>query len=95
MDGERSLSNVNRYSDDTYLQENPTWHIEDSRWKADQVVTMLNRANLHPEKVCEVGCGAGEILNVLSKKLPDNVQFVGYEISPKRTYCAKSVNMSA
>ena len=36
--------------------------------------------NIVPENVCEVGCGAGEILKQLSSSLP-NANFVGYEIS--------------
>lgn len=32
--------------------------------------------------VCEVGCGAGEILSQLHKQLPGHMLFHGYEISP-------------
>ena len=45
-----------------YLRNNPAWHVEDSSWKARQVMKMLNRNSLNPKTVAEAGCGAGEIL---------------------------------
>jgi hypothetical protein len=71
------------YTKGEYLKNNPTWHIEDSHFKVDQILEMLRRNQLHPSSVCEVGCGAGEILNQLYSKMPDNVSFTGYEISPQ------------
>jgi SAM-dependent methyltransferase len=71
-----------RYFDGTYLEANPTLHVEDSAWKAQQVLKMLNANSLQPSSICEVGCGAGEILTVLSRSLPEVAEFVGYEISP-------------
>lgn len=71
------------YSDGTYLDKNPTWHEEDSRWKATQILRMLKRNHLAPATVCEVGCGAGEILNQLSLHLPATTSLSGYEISPQ------------
>ena len=41
---------------------------------------MLNKHNLSPGSICEIGCGAGEILNCLHSKLP-KTEFIGYEIS--------------
>lgn len=70
------------YEDGTYLEKNPTWHVQDSPWKAKQIQKMIERNALQPKRVCEIGCGAGEILNQLSLKYPD-VQFTGYEISPQ------------
>jgi len=73
------------YEDKKYLSENKTWHIEDSPWKAGQILTLINRQNIKPafDTVCEVGCGAGEILVQLSRQLPDDCTFVGYDISPQ------------
>ena len=51
------------YNDGEYLKNNPMWHIEDSEWKAEQISKIISRTNLQLKKVCEVGCGAGEILN--------------------------------
>jgi len=72
-----------RYTEGDYLDKNPTWHEEDSAWKARHVLEMLSRNDLHPASVCEVGCGAGEILNQLYSEMPDNVTFTGYDISPQ------------
>lgn len=70
------------YADGTYLQNNATWHVEDSPWKARQIEKLLSKNSITPETVCEVGCGAGEILKQLSMKMP-NTRFFGYELSPQ------------
>lgn len=71
------------YTTGEYTQKNPTYHVEDAAWKADHISRMLKKHNLQPNTVCEVGCGAGEILNQLKQAFPDDVQFEGYEISPQ------------
>jgi SAM-dependent methyltransferase len=65
----------------TYLQNNPSWHVEDSAWKATQILKMISRNQLNPKSVAEVGCGAGEILNQLLARMPSDVSFSGYEIA--------------
>ena len=71
------------YEDGTYLAKNPTWHAEDSQWKAEQVLNMLRRNNVKPTTVCEIGCGAGEMLHCMANVYGAGVQFSGYEISPQ------------
>jgi SAM-dependent methyltransferase len=70
------------YTDGTYLRNNPDWHSDDSPWKAAHVARMLERHGIAPATVCEVGCGAGEILKSLSTRLEPGTRFFGYEISP-------------
>ncbi len=70
------------YEDGAYLENNPSWHEEDSPWKAQQIVKMIERNRLKPATICEVGCGAGEILHQLSEHYADK-QYIGYEISPQ------------
>ena len=70
------------YSDGTYFRNNPGWHVDDSAWKARHVADMLARNGVQPASVCEVGCGAGEVLRSLASELPDTARFVGYDISP-------------
>jgi SAM-dependent methyltransferase len=66
-----------------YLQSNPSWHVEDSAWKATQILKLLQRNRIKPTSIAEIGCGAGEILNQLHSRLQDkSIQFFGYEISP-------------
>ena len=70
------------YSTGKYLEDNPGWHAGDSAWKAAQILKMMRKNDLQPETVCEVGCGAGEILSQLQAELPGAL-FHGYEISPQ------------
>ena len=71
------------YTQGDYLKSNPTWHSEDSSWKANQIIKMIDNNHLQPLSVCEIGCGSGEILNQLYLKMPESLSFLGYEISPQ------------
>jgi Methyltransferase domain len=71
-----------RYLDGSYLNSNPDWHTADSAWKAAHVERMIGAHRLAIGTVCEVGCGAGEILRQLWRCHHDHASFVGYEISP-------------
>jgi predicted TPR repeat methyltransferase len=70
------------YTDGTYLRNNPDWHADDSAWKAAHVATLLEKNGVKPKTVCEIGCGAGEILRSLATHLEPDARFHGYEISP-------------
>lgn len=72
-----------------YLQQNPTWHSEDSPWKAQQILKIIMRNKLQPKRICEVGCGTGEVLYQLSLNMKDDVSFVGYDISPQAIELSK------
>lgn len=78
------------YSTGEYLKNNPTWHAEDSDWKARQVMRMLQMHRIQPKTVCEVGCGAGEILRCLQEMLPSDCEFEGYDVSPQAHEIAKA-----
>ncbi len=69
------------YLSGRYGRLNPTWHIEDSAWKAEQIRKLIERHDLRPRTVCEVGCGAGEILRSLAESFPE-MRFVGYDVAP-------------
>jgi 2-polyprenyl-3-methyl-5-hydroxy-6-metoxy-1,4-benzoquinol methylase len=79
---EVSMGTNSIYEDGTYLSKHPTWHEEDSPWKADNIDKLLKRNRVHPLTVCEVGCGAGGILENLATRYGNDVSFTGYEISP-------------
>ena len=66
-----------------YLQKNPTWHVEESPWKADQIMRLMARNSLIPQTICEVGSGAGEVLKQLQQRMDPKCTFLGYEISPQ------------
>jgi ubiquinone/menaquinone biosynthesis C-methylase UbiE len=69
------------YIDGDYLKNHPNWHVEDSAWKAEKIKTLLDKNKINPKTICEIGCGAGEILNQLHGSLPNDCDFVGYDIS--------------
>lgn len=73
----------NIYGNGEYLVSNPDWHIADSPWKAKQIINIIVKNCLNPSTICDVGCGAGEIINQLYGQLPSNTIFHGYEISPQ------------
>jgi len=75
------MNTPSMYSDGSYLENNPTWHSEDSPWKAEQILKILKRNQLSPSSIGEVGCGAGEILVQLKDALGDGLECVGYELS--------------
>ena len=78
----------NMYTTGKYLENNPGWHTGDSAWKSQQILRMMTKHNVQPATVCEVGCGAGEILSRLHKEMPAS-QLIGYEISPQAyEFCA-------
>jgi SAM-dependent methyltransferase len=74
---------VNIYVDGAYRERNPTWHEEHSGWKADHIARILAANAIAPRSLAEVGCGAGQILVELDRKLPTLNRLVGYEVSPQ------------
>jgi SAM-dependent methyltransferase len=76
-------TNQTIYQTGEYVEKNPTYHVEDSAWKASEVLKLIAKQRLEPQTVCEVGCGAGEILKNLQASLPAETRFFGYEISPQ------------
>lgn len=87
---------MNIYTSGEYLAHNPTWHEEDSSWKARQIVSLLHANCVTPSTVCEVGCGAGEIIRCMASDFPEST-FVGWDISPQaisRAQTKTKVNLS-
>jgi hypothetical protein len=72
-----------------YLKKNPTWHIEYSPWKAENVVRLLAKHNLHPHMIGDVGCGVAEVLRQLQIRMPAECRFWGYDIAPAAIQLAK------
>jgi SAM-dependent methyltransferase len=81
------------YRDGSYIGTNPTWHVEDSAWKAGQIVRMIERHGLKPRSIAEVGCGAGEILFQLARNLGAEVRCEGFDISPDAIRLCESRQM--
>jgi hypothetical protein len=81
--------NTKMYTDGDYLAKNPTWHVQDSLWKATKILEMIKRNDMDPATICEIGCGAGEILQQLQVRMSKECTFWGYEISPQAFSLAK------
>jgi len=71
------------YLNGEYLARNPLWHLEESEWKAVQITRMLQKNGVSPATVCDVGCGAGEVLRQLQKTLGNDCKLYGYDVSPQ------------
>jgi SAM-dependent methyltransferase len=70
------------YTDGTYLQQNPGWHVADSAWKAGQILRILDRNRIEPNTVYDMGCGAGEVLRLLQQSLSPECELWGADVSP-------------
>ncbi|MGF1612316.1 MAG: class I SAM-dependent methyltransferase [Kiloniellales bacterium] len=82
-----------QYRDGDYLEKVPEWHAGDAPWKAGKVLTILQRNAIEPRTLCDVGCGAGDVLANLQKGLGPDVQLTGYDISPQAIrLCAAKAN---
>lgn len=72
---------TSRYLGGEYLRENPTWDSEDSPWKANLVLSVLQANKVLAHSIVDVGCGAGVVLCELRRSYPD-AKLHGYDISP-------------
>lgn len=70
------------YQDGQYLHHNPSWHEQDSPFKASWIFQMLKKWQISPKSVGEVGCGAAGILRSLAEKFPE-IHLDGWDVSPQ------------
>lgn len=85
------------YTDGSYLQSNPGWHGQDAHWKLMHVLLALERAGAadRVKTVCDVGCGAGELVKEWARLRPD-MRFTGCDISPQaHALCLKDAPENA
>jgi SAM-dependent methyltransferase len=76
-------SSNDMYVSGEYFKNNPDWDVADAVWKVDVIVGLLQRNNVKPKQVIEVGCGAGENLVELLKRDSNIEKLTGYDISPQ------------
>jgi SAM-dependent methyltransferase len=79
----------NIYTDGTYFKNNPEWGIKDAQWKAQVISDLLQKNNITPKEIIDVGCGAGGILESLSKGVGRHAKLTGYDISSQAIAMAK------
>jgi SAM-dependent methyltransferase len=83
------VSSNDLYTAGDYLKNNPTWNMEDSRWKAAVIFNLLKKNNIAVTEVTETGCGAGGNLVELAKLNSSIKSITGYDISPQAIELAK------
>jgi cyclopropane fatty-acyl-phospholipid synthase-like methyltransferase len=71
---------LSRYTDGGYVEATESWHDEDAKWKAAQILQMMRDWHLNPAAVCDVGCGTGGVLAYLQTHIAATM--CGYEVSP-------------
>ncbi|MGZ7138650.1 MAG: class I SAM-dependent methyltransferase [Halobacteriota archaeon] len=79
-----------QYIDGTYLDKVQDWHVGDSAWKASKVFKMMEKNHLTFDSIYDVGCGVGQILVELQKKIKSDVTLAGFDVSPQAIEIAKS-----
>ena len=70
---------IDMYSSGLYLAHNPDWHVENSEWKAKQIIRIIDNNKIAFDLCVEVGCGAGRILEHLSRRY-QKATFVGCDV---------------
>lgn len=83
------MTATDQYLDGQYLKNVPDWHAGDSPWKASQILRLIEKNRLSVRSVCDVGCGVGEVLIELQKKMSAGIRFSGFDISPQAMSIAK------
>lgn len=77
------------YRSGEYLRVHPTWHAEDSAWKAEQIARILRANGIQPRSMCDIGCGAGEVLRGLSGYVDGSCALHGFDVSPQAVALAR------
>ena len=71
-----------RYVDGSYSCQNPDFDREDSGCKASLILDILSSYQISPISICEIGCGAGDILVHLRRELRQT-SMTGFDVSPQ------------
>lgn len=68
------------YTSGSYYKLNPTWDTDDSVFKYSKISKILKKNYINFNKICEVGCGAAEILTLFKNEYK-NIEVYGYDIA--------------
>lgn len=75
------MTGTDIYIDGTYTKHNPNFDEDYTEWKAQKIYQIMQKNNLDPKSVYDVGCGSGGIAWNLQKYIP-TCTFTGYDINP-------------
>lgn len=87
---EAGVTSSDLYTGKGYGKAHPAWHDEDAGGKAANIAKIVRANNLDCQKIVDVGCGTGGILNALRQH--DIFRYstaVGYDIAPYAINLAK------
>jgi SAM-dependent methyltransferase len=78
------------YTGKGYAEAHPGWHDEDAGTKAAKIAKIVSANNVTCQKIVDVGCGAGGVLNaLLQHDIFRDSNAVGYDIAPYAINVAK------
>ncbi len=88
------MNDINRYISGEYTKKNHSYHTEDSSFKWNNFIKILNSTNFEFGKInsiTDIGCGIGKILDEAKKSnlFNDKCKFIGYDINPDAIELAK------
>jgi SAM-dependent methyltransferase len=70
------------YNNGEYISKNPSWHEEDSPFKAKYIHKMILENNLDFSSIVDVGCGSGTVLGCIRSLLGrSDVRLQGFDVS--------------
>ncbi|PRP67782.1 class I SAM-dependent methyltransferase [Nonlabens agnitus] len=78
-----------------YFKLKKDWDVGDSPWKAKYAFDIINKNNIKPKSINEVGCGFGEVLLNMDKLYNDvTMNYNGYDIAIDAINVAKKKEKS-
>ncbi|MEO5590919.1 MAG: class I SAM-dependent methyltransferase [Chitinophagaceae bacterium] len=77
------MKRTEMYQNGEYFLKNPTWDGDDAVWKVQWIKKLIGRNNIDFDKVADIGCGGGKLLQELIKLYPSVKSWEGYDISPQ------------
>ena len=92
IDQQINPADKHMYTSGKYMENNPTWHIEDAKWKAQKIIKVIpeqiaKELNKQAKvRVVDIGCGAAQILKNISddfKLKAIDADYQGYDVSPE------------
>ena len=84
----------NIYESGKYIKLNPNYHVEDSKFKANNFIKILKKNKISNDEIktiVDLGCGSGDIIKFLKKKkfFNTNTKFYGFDINQDAIDLAK------